>query len=107
MAYAFVGTAQNSANANTITYSPTAGNYLIVISATSQGGGTPTASIADNSSGSWTMQKATSQDGGGANDFFTVFTQGSAAAGITTITITYVGGTPGTTDIAVIKYSGL
>jgi hypothetical protein len=107
MAYAFVGSGQNASNGNTITYSPTAGNYLLVASLTSAGGGSPIASIADNGSGSWVTQKATSQDGSANNDFYTVFTSGACAAGITTITLTYAGGTPGTTDIVVVEYSGL
>jgi hypothetical protein len=105
MAYAFVGKAINASNANTITYSPTAGNYLVVVSATSAGGGSPTATIADGHSGSWTTQKAAVQDDGDL--FYSVYTCGSAASGVTTVTLTYNGGTPGNTYLAILEYSGL
>lgn len=107
MAYAFVGQAQNVTNGNTVTYSPTVGNFLVVVSGTSAGSGAPTASIADNASGVWSTGKVTHQDGAVNNDFFSVFYQPVAATGITVTTITYVGGTPGNTNIAIIEFSGL
>jgi len=104
MAYAFVNSGSGTTNA--LTYSPTPGNYLIVMSVTSTGGGSPIASIADNGSGSWTTQIATVSSGGDGQ-FMTLFTCGSAASSVTTITLTYSGGTPGTVALAVVEYSGL
>jgi hypothetical protein len=110
MAYAFVNSAQNAANANTITYSPTAGNFLVVVSGTSAGGGTPTVTaISDNGTGGsgWSTGKATVQDGTVNNFFFSVFYSPVASNGATIITLTYNGGTPGTTNLAIVEYSGL
>jgi hypothetical protein len=105
--YAFVSQAQNASNGNTVTVSPAAGHFLIVVSQTSAGGGTPTASISDNLGDTWTVGKATSQDGTIANNFFSIFYLPVAPAGITTITLTYAGGTPGAANIAFVEYSGL
>jgi hypothetical protein len=110
MAYAFVNSAPNAANANTIAYTATAGNYLILVCETSAGGGTPTITgITDNGTGGsgWAALKATSQDGAANNDFFSVWASTSASSGATTISVTFNGGTPGTTNMAVVEYSGL
>jgi hypothetical protein len=112
MAYAYVGSAQNAGNAATITYSPTGGNYLIVVSETSAGGGSgiPTVTgISDNGTGGsgWTIEKATSQDGATNNDWFTVAVSPVASTGATTIALVFANGPPGTTNLAVIEFSGL
>jgi hypothetical protein len=106
MAYGYVGSASNALNVPTITYSPTAGNYLVVVSETSTGAGNPVASIADNAGGTWTTRKATVNDGTLGN-YFSVFTCSSAATGVVLITLTFAGGTPGNTNLSVIEYSGL
>lgn len=102
--YAAIGNGHNTANGNTITYTATPGNYLVVGVFTSAGGGSPTATIADNGSGStWTTQLATTTF---ASSFFTFFS-GVAGTGVTTITLTFNGGTPGSVIAGVVEYSGL
>jgi hypothetical protein len=103
-AFVAVGNGHNTANGNTITYTATAGNTLIVGAFTSAGGGSPTATIADNGTGStWTTQLATTTF---ASQFVTFFT-GVAGTGVTTITVTFSGGTPGNVFLGVLEYSGL
>jgi hypothetical protein len=106
MPYAFVGSGANSANGNTITYSPTAGNTIVVTVATSSGGGSPTFTVADNGSGStWTVRKAAAQDGSGI--LFYGLATGVVGTGVTVITFTFNGGAPGTTQMNLVEYSGL
>lgn len=104
MSYTYNTSAANSASGNTVTISPTAGALLIVFSATSGGAGTPTVTFSDNSSSTW------------ANASNNVVVNGlhysvgyclSANSGVTTITATYNGGTPGTCDIVAISYTGM
>jgi hypothetical protein len=104
MAYAYVGS--TTSTTNTLTYSPTAGNYLIVISATSAGGGTPTVTVTDNGSGGsgYTNRASGVAESG---EYLSVVTCGSASTGATTITVAYNGGTPGSVFLAVVEYSGL
>jgi hypothetical protein len=104
--YAYVGGALNASNANTVTYSPTAGNYLVVVSATSAGGGTPTVTVTDNGSGGGGYTNRINNVTTGS-EHVSVITCGSASTGATTITITYNGGTPGNVQISVTEYSGL
>lgn len=105
-AYAFVNCANNGGSGNTVSYSPTAGNLIVVLSGSSPGSGSPTASIADNKSDAYSTALATTSfDSGSA--FVTVFYLPNVPSGITTLTLTYSGGTPGTTDILVCEYSGL
>jgi hypothetical protein len=106
MAYAFVKVGTNSANSNVVTFSPTnAGDFLIVMSDTSAGAGNPTASITDNLSSSWQTARATT--GFGAARYLTAFYLPNCPGGITSITLTYNGGTPGTVTIGVFEYSGV
>ena len=106
MAYAFVGSATNSANGNTVTYSPTAGHLVVVMVGSSGGGGNPTVTVSDNKSSSYSTAKATA--GIGATGYFqSAFYLANAPSGITTITCTFNGGTPGQTNILVAEYSGI
>jgi len=106
MPYAFVKTVANTANSNVLTFSPTnAGDLLIFLSITSSGGGTPTASITDNLGSTWSTAKATVQSTTG--NWITEFYLPNCPAGITSITTTYVGGTPGTCNTQCIEYSGI
>jgi hypothetical protein len=104
-AYAYVGSASNASNANTVTYSPTAGNYLVLFSETSSGGGNPTITVADNGTGGsgWT----TKLNAVNVGVYSSVAICPTASTGDTTITVTYNGGTPGSTQISVVEYSGL
>lgn len=107
MAYSYVKTGLNSGNAATVTFSPTnVGDLLIVGSATSAGGGSPTASITDNLSDTWSTALATHVDSS-TGQFISCFFLPNCPAGITTITLTFSGGTPGTTDIFCTEYSGI
>lgn len=104
MAYAFVGSGVNSANGNTVTYSPTAGNALVILIGTSPGGGSPTVSVSDNKGSSYQVAKAQT-----ANPSFWSGVEYllNCQSGITTITCTFNGGTPGQCNILVLEYSGL
>lgn len=102
--YASVGSARNVGNGATITYTATAGNTLVIGVFTSAGGGSPTATISDNGSGSvYTTQLATTTF---ASQFVTFFS-GIAGSGVTTITLTFNGGAPGSIIAGVVEYSGL
>lgn len=105
--FAYVGSAQNASNGNTITYSPVAGNYLILVSNTSSGGGTPTITVTTNGTGGsvWTNEKNAAQDGGTGYKSLAICP--TAPTGATTITVTFNGGTPGNTAMAVMELSGL
>jgi hypothetical protein len=108
MAYAYVGSALNSSNSNAVSYSPTAGNLVVVFSETSAGGGTPTATITDNqSSPGWTTAIASVKASSSPVEWLTAFYLPNCGSGITTITLTYNGGTPGTTNLLVVEYSGI
>ena len=105
MPYAYVGSAANASNGNTVTYSPTAGNFLLIISSTSSGGGSPTFTVADNSGSTYTVDVAATAD---ANNQWNGFAHcASVLSGVTTVTITYNGGTPGSAYIGVVEYSGI
>ena len=57
MAYGYVGVWSNSANGNTVTVAPTAGNLLVFWVGTSVGAGNPTWSVNDNlASGGYVVQ---------------------------------------------------
>jgi hypothetical protein len=107
MAGAFVKRVNNVSNGNTITITPAnSGNWLVVHSNTSSGGGNPTATISDNlSSPNWQTAISTVQVAIGF--WTTCFYLENCGAGITTITITYSGGTPGTTNSSCAEFSGL
>jgi hypothetical protein len=106
MSYTYRTSANNSANANTITISPTAGDVVVLISMTSSGGGTPTMTVADGQSGVWTT---TSINGtaNGAGYYASIAYCLNAPAGVTTLTATFNGGTPGNCDMAATSYGGL
>jgi hypothetical protein len=106
MAGAFVKRTNNSANGNTITFTPTNnGDWLVVDVYSSAGGGTPTASISDNNSSSWQTLLATNQFVSG--QWKTVFYLENCSTAITLITLTFNGGTPGTCLLSVAEFSGL
>jgi hypothetical protein len=106
MSYTYHTSANNTANANTITISPTVGDVIVVISVTTSGGGTPTMTVADGHSGVWTT---TTVNGtlNGAGYYTSIAYCLSAPAGVTTLTVTFNGGTPGNCDMAATCYSGL
>lgn len=101
---AFVQRVNNTANGATVTISPTAANLLIIAIKTSAGGGTPTASLTDNLSDTYSTALATFS---GSSWNITFFYLKNIPSGITTLTATFAGGTPGNTDISVVEYSGL
>lgn len=106
MSYTYNSSAINSAaNANTITLSPPSGSLIAVYSVTSAGGGTPTVTLSDNGSGSvWANASNNVVTG---SDHCSVAYCLSAGTGITTLTATYNGGTPGTCDLIAVCYTGL
>lgn len=103
-AFAFNASAANGAVANTVTISPTTGAMVVVFSETSGGGGTPTVTCSDNSGSTWVNA---SNNVVVTGLHYSVCYTLSAAAGVTTITATYNGGTPGTTILAAFSYTGL
>jgi hypothetical protein len=106
MAYAYVKDGANASNGNTITFSPTnSGDLLVVCISTSAGGGSPTVTFTDNLSDTWSTAQATVNDGNGA--YHSIFYLLNCPAGITTLTATFNGGTPGTCNMVVAEYSGL
>lgn len=106
MAYAFVQAVKNSANSNSVSISPTAGNLVVFLSRTSAGGGTPTATgVQTNGSTALTQRVATFQNANG--EWWSIFDLVNAPSGTTSITATYNGGTPGTCLILAIEYSGI
>lgn len=107
--YTYVKNGQNSANSNSITFSPTnTGDLLVLWSRTSAGGGTPTlTSVVDNNSVGWTLGLATATYGSGSENYVSMYYRPNCEAGITSVTCTYNGGTPGGTDILIAEYSGI
>jgi hypothetical protein len=102
----FVQRQNNTANGLTVTISPTAGNLLVIGMKTSVGGGTPTASLPDNSSTVYTVALA-SISPAGSSWWYSFFYLKNIPAGITTLTASFAGGAPGNLDISVLEYSGL
>lgn len=91
---------------NVITMSPTAGNSLIVASQTSTGGGTPTlTSVISNNAISLSARVATFQNTYGR--WVTIYDIFNIPSGITSLTGTFNGGSPGTLQMIGIEYSGL
>lgn len=103
MPYAYVGQGHSSTNA--VTYSPTAGNLLVVFSATSIGGGNPTFTVSDGSSDTWASAVSAAQLSGTGLYLGIAYTL-SVGSGVTTVTLTYNGGSPGQVDVWAIEYSG-
>jgi len=108
MSYAYVTTGANSANSNTISFTPTnANDLLVLVSSTSSGAGTPTiTSVVDNNGVSWAVGVATFQ-GASSGSWYSVYYLLNNEAGITAVTVTYAGGTPGTCNISITEYSGV
>jgi hypothetical protein len=104
MSYIFDVQASNVSNANTITISPTAGD-LIVLTCASTGGVTPTITVADNiGSDAWIVPLN--------NATGTVYQVSIAylincPAGITTLTVTFSGGTPGIVFLSAVAYKNI
>jgi hypothetical protein len=103
--YAFGSAVGNVSSGNTITISPPTGALVVVYSVTSGGGGTPTVTFSDNSSSAWA--NASNNVVGSDGLHYSVGYCLNAAAGVTTITATYNGGTPGTANLVAITYTGL
>lgn len=107
MPYGFVKVGTNSANSNVLSFNPTNNNdFLLLMSQTSAGGGTPTASVADNLTSSYQTAVA-STSFSGTSFWWTFFYLPISSTSITTITFTFNGGTPGTCIIAAFEYSGI
>lgn len=107
MAYTYIKTGANAANGNTITFSPTSpGDFLLITSNTSAGGGNPTCTFTDNLSTVYSTAVATVNKGA-FGDWVTIFYLPNCPSGITTLTATYNGGTPGTCILRVLEYSGI
>ena len=103
-AVAFVKCAENAGTTNSVSFTPTnTGDMLLAFSATSAGGGSPTATASDNLSDTWTSVQATVHSGA---LYMTEYVLPNNPAGITTVTFTYNGGTPGQADLAVCEVSG-
>lgn len=102
--FAFNVSGANAASGNTVTMSPATGSMVVAFSSTSGGGGTPTITCSDNSSSTWANASNNVVVSG---LHYSVCYTLSAAAGVTTITITYNGGTPGTVNIAAASYTGM
>lgn len=106
MAYAFVQAVKNSANSNVLSITPTAGNLLLLLSRTSSGGGTPTVTgMVTNNSTALSSRIATFENLVGR--WCTIFELVNVPSGVTSVTVTYNGGTPGTTLLLGVEYSGL
>lgn len=107
MAYAYIGAWSNSANGNTVTVSPTAGNCLLFHVVTSVGGGSPTWTVDDNlASGGYVVQFPANAVGA-TTYFHGAGYKLNVASGVTTLTFTINGGAPGETTIKVFEYSGI
>ena len=102
--YVFNSAASNALNVGTITVSPPTGSLIIVSSATSAGGGTPTVTFSDNSTSTWVNASNNVVLSG---IHYSVGYCLAALAGVTTITATYNGGLPGTVELAAIIYTGM
>ena len=112
MAYAFVNSAVNVTNSASITYSPTAGNTVIIYLMTSSGGGSPyVTAVTDGQGGTWSGVLAAL--GAGATQYVNsvFFVQAvycpNIPAGVTSISLTFNGGNPGTLNFKLAEYSGL
>lgn len=107
MTIALASTAwQNSANANTVTIAPAAGSVITIVSKTSSGAGTPTVTgIVTNGSVALDQRVATYQDAT-TLEWFTVFDLKNCPSGVTSLTVTYNGGTPGTVYLVVTETTG-
>lgn len=106
MPAAFVQRVNNVANAATIAISPTAGNTLIIAMQTGAGGGAPIASLTDNLSNTYSVASASSSPGT-AQWWYSFFYLKNIPAGITGLTASFVGGTPGNCVMSALEYSGL
>lgn len=105
MSYAFDVAANNVSNANTISIAPAAGDVIVVFSETSSGGGSPTFTVADNVGGdSWVVPFSGQLQ---TTWYYSVAYLLNCPAGITTLTATFNGGTPGNTNMRAVAYSGV
>lgn len=103
-AVAFVKCAENAGTTNSVSFTPTnTGDLLLAFSATSAGAGSPTATASDNLSDTWSSVQATVQSGA---YYITEYVLPNNPSGITSVTFTYNGGTPGTTYLSVCEVSG-
>lgn len=112
MAFNYIGSAATGTG-TTVTYSPTAGSLIVIYTVTSAGAGNPyITSVSDGHSGVWNgvlgaINNAANIFHDGANAYYGAFFQQNCVAGITTVTTAYNGGTPGTSSIYIIEYSGI
>lgn len=114
-AAAWVQTAVNNGATAYVNISPTAGNALLIQSATSPGGGSPTVTA---------VQAMSAVNGGGSvlatgtvpaplatvvgtNYYITGAYVLNLPAGVASVLLTFNGGTPGTTNIVVVEVSGV
>ena len=104
MAYTFVNSG-GAENTNVTTYSPTAGNLIVLMSSTSSGAGNPNiTSWQTNGAANLAIPIASISNSG---LWYTVGYLENCPAGVTSITATYNGGTPGTVTQVLVEYSGI
>ena len=102
--YAFNSSGVNFTTQNVVPLTPPTGALMVAFSNTSGGGGTPTVGFSDNSSSVWANASNNVVVGG---IHYSVGYCLSALAGVTAITATYNGGTPGSTNLCAAAYTGL
>ena len=112
MSYGFVGALRNTANGNSVTWSPAAGDLVVVWAESSSGGGNPfVTSISDGQGGTWFGVLAAINSGSGqyfSNAFnIQAYYSFNCPPGITSIALTFNGGTPGNCKLSVAEYSGI
>lgn len=106
MAFAWQQSLSNSLNNPAQAFVPTSGgNLLIWTSVSSIGGGSPIASVRDNNGTVWPIAVPTASDGKG--NYRTIAYLPNCSPGITTVTATYSGGTPGLVITSITEYSGI
>lgn len=103
--YTYNSASLNTAlGANTVSISPPTGSLVAIYSVTSGGGGTPTVVFSDDALSVWSnASNNVSVSGHHVSVGYTL----ASAVGMTTITATYNGGTPGTCDLLAVAYTGL
>ena len=105
--YLFRTSAGNTPQGDTVPLSPNAGDLLVLLSSTSSGGGNPTVTISDDGTGGSGWITPINNEILSGDSHRSVAYCLSAAAGITTITANYNGGTPGQCALAAAAYYGM
>lgn len=106
MAFTWIKSASNTFNNPVQTFAPTNGGDLLIWTAmTSIGGGSPIASVQDNTGTNWQIAVITSPDGKG--QYRTIAFLPNCSPGITSVTGIYSGGGPGTIITSISEYQGI